>query len=356
MRSDNCTRNIRSVLRATSLVMLALAGCQTIDPYSAKFQPPLPAAALPAREKSMVSLPAYRIEPPDIIQIEMLKLIPLPPYRAEVFDVLQIRAQNPLPDQPLDGYFMVEGEGTLNLGPNYGTVRVAGMTIDEIRVTIEQSLSKLLRNPGVTVSLARVSGAQPVSGQYLVGPDGTVNLRQYGVIHIAGKTVTEARIAVQNHLKQYLDSPEASVDVIAYNSKVYYVITQGAGLGDSVRKFPVTGNETALDAITQINGLSQVSSKHIWIARPAAGNFGCQQILPIEWDAITQGAQTATNYQIMPGDRVYIAEDELVTFSNAMGKVTAPLERLGGIMSLGSSTIRGFQTMGRGYNATRNGI
>ena len=302
-----------------------------------------------------VSLPAYRIEPPDVIQIEMLKLIPLPPYRAEVFDVLQIRANAP-PDQPIDNYFMVEAEGTINLGPVYGSVRVAGMTIDEISTALNKWLRKSLREPAVTVQLARVSGAQPVTGQYLVGPDGTINLRQYGVVHIAGKTVTEARIAIQNHLKQYLDSPELSVDVVAYNSKVYYVITQGAGLGDNVRRLPITGNETVLDAISQINGLSQVSSKKIWIARPAPHNFGCQQILPIEWDAITQGAQTATNYQLLPGDRLFVAEDELIDLQpTSWRKVTAPIERLAGIASLGSSTIRGYQTMGRNYNRSRNG-
>jgi polysaccharide export outer membrane protein len=284
----------------------------------------------------------------------MLKLIPLPPYRAEVFDVLQIRA-NALPDQPIDNYFMLEAEGTINLGPVYGTVRVAGMTIDEIKVTLNKWLHQWLRDPAVSVQLARVSGAQPVSGQYLVAPDGTVNLRQYGVVHIAGKTVTEARVALQNHLKQYLDSPELAVDVVAFNSKVYYVVTQGAGLGDNVRRFPITGNETVLDAISQINGLSQVSSKKIWIARPAPHNFGCQQILPIEWDAIAKGAQTATNYQLMPGDRLFVAEDELITFSNLVAKVTAPIERIAGIASLGSSTISSYQTMGRNYNRTRNG-
>ena len=60
------------------------------------------------------------------------------------------------------------------------------------------------------MQLARVAGAQPVTGQYLVGPDGTVNLRQYGVVHVAGKTVTEARLAIQKHLSQFLDSPEVS--------------------------------------------------------------------------------------------------------------------------------------------------
>ncbi len=347
---------IVSSLAAAWLAALLLAGCHTINPYDPKLEPPMPEALQPPREMNKVSLPAYRIEPPDVIQIEMLKLIPLPPYRAEIFDVLQIRANTP-PDQPLDNlYFMVEAEGTINLGPAYGTVRVAGMTLEEIRTTLNKWLSPLLREPAVTVQLARVSGAQPVTGQYLVGPDGTINLRQYGVVHIAGMTVTEARIAVQNHLRQFLDSPELAVDVVAYNSKVYYIITQGAGLGDNVRRLPITGNETVLDAISQVNGLSQVSSKKIWIARPAPHNFGCQQILPIEWDAITQGAQTATNYQLLPGDRLFVAEDELVTFSNITAKVTAPIERIAGILSLTNSTIRGYETMGRNYNRQRSGF
>ena len=142
----------------------------------------------------------------------------------------------------------------------------------------------------------------------------------------------------------------------SYNSKVYYVVTQGAGLGDSVHRLPVTGSETVLDAISNVGGLSQVSSKKMWIARPAPHQFGCQQILPIDWDGIAQGARTETNYQLLPGDRLFIAEDELLTFTNAVSKVTAPIERIAGIASLGSSTIRSFQTMGRGYNRTRNGI
>ena len=99
------------------------------------------------------------------------------------------------------------------------------------------------------------------------------------------------------------------MDIYAYNSKVYYIISQGAGLGDRLLRMPITGNETVLDAIAQTNGLSQVSSKKIWIARPTPN--GCDQILPVSWDAITRGATTATNYQILPGDRVYIAEDKL---------------------------------------------
>ena len=270
------------LLVTACLAAVCLAGCQAVvNPYDSRIEPPVPEAIAPGREKSKVSLPAYRIEPPDVISIEMLKLVPLPPYRAEVFDVLQIRA-NATPDQPMDNYYMVEAEGTINLGPPWGSVRVAGMTIEEIRADLGQVAPPRAQDPGPTVQLARVSGAQPVTGQYLVGPDGTVNLRQYGVVHIAGKTVIEARIAIEKHLQQFLDSPQVSVDVLAYNSKVFYIITQGAGLGDSVRRLPVTGNDKVLDAISQINGLSQVSSKKIWIARPrrtiSAASRSCRWI------------------------------------------------------------------------------
>ena len=345
----------RSVFMAAWLAALLLAGCATINPFDPKIEPPLPESCQAGREQTMVSLPAYRIEPPDIIQIEMLKIIPRPPYRAEVFDVLQIRANTP-PEQPIDNYYMVEAEGTINLGPVYGSVRVAGMTIDEIRGTLNKWLSQWLREPAASVQLSRVSGAQPVSGQYLVASDGTINLRQYGVVCIAGMTVTEARIAIQKHLTQFLDSPELSVDVVAFNSKVYYIITQGSGFRQCVRRLPVTGNDTVLDALSQVGGLSQVSSTKIWIARPAPHNFGCQQILPIDWYAITQGAQTATNYQILPGDRIYVAEDEMTTFTNILTKVTAPIQRLAGIASLSNSTIQGYQQLGRNYNRNRNGF
>ncbi len=333
--------------------MLGLAGCHAVDFYDPSLQKPVPPALEPPRELSMVSLPTYRVEPPDILQIEMLKLVPLPPYRIDIYDVLQIRVLGTILDQPIDGFFLVEGEGIVTLGPAYGTVRVAGMTIEEATEAITRKLQEVLAKPDVSVQLARTAGTQPITGQYLIGPDGTINLRQYGMLHVAGKTVTEIRLDLQKHLSQYFDSPEASVDVIAYNSKVFYVITEGAGMGDNVRRVPITGNETVLDALSAVNGLSQVSSAQMWMARPAPGGFGCEQILPVDYEAIAQGGSAATNYQIMPGDRVFIAEDNVMAFNNYLTKVTLPIERLLGVASLGTSATRGFQTLGRGYNANR---
>jgi polysaccharide biosynthesis/export protein len=346
-------------LRLLVLVLLAgsLAGCHAVDFYQPAMQPPAPPPLEPPRELSMISLPSYRVEPPDLLSIEMLKLVPRPPYRIDIYDVLQIRVQGTLPNQPIDNFFIVEAEGIVTLGPAYGTVRVAGMTIEEATRAIIKQLRALLNNPDVSVQLAKTAGTAPVSGDYIIGPDGTINLKEYGTLYVAGKTVTEIRLDLQKHLSQYFDSPEASVDVKQYNSKVFYVITQGvgAGAGDNIRRVPITGNDTVLDALSVVGGLSQISSAKIWVARPAPGGFGCEQILPVDYGAIAQGGQTGTNYQLMPGDRVFIAEDNLVAFNAYLAKLTQPIERLFGLTGLGISTARSAQTMGRSYNLNRSG-
>jgi polysaccharide export outer membrane protein len=338
-------------------LVAAVSGCQQpFDHYTNTLQTPLPPEMQPPKEISKVALPAYTVEPPDMVSIDMLKMVPKPPYRIDVYDVLQIRSSFALPDQPINDFYIVEAEGVVNLGPAYGSIRVVGMTIDEATANIRAKLGEVLTQPDVSVQLARAASTQPVSGQYLVAPDGTINLKMYGSIPVAGKTLEQIKLDVQKRLEQYFDSPEVSVDVLGYNSKVYYVITDGAGMGDNVRRVPITGNETVLDAVSQVGGLSQVSSKEVWIARPAPGDFGCEQIMPVDYVAITRGGATATNYQIMPGDRVFIADDSMVGMNNVLGKFTAPIERLLGLTGLGSSTVRNLQTTGRNYNRTRSGF
>ena len=333
-----------------ALVVAGVAGCHPVNVRDDLLNQPVPPAMMPPKELAKVSLPTYRIEPPDVVAIDMPRLVPLPPYRADVYDTLQIHVSNALDNQPIDNYYMVQAEGVVDLGPAYGSVRVVGMTLEEMKKAIAAKLGEIIRDPEVSVQLARVYAVQLLSGQYLVGPDGNINLRKYGLVHVSGLTVTEARLAIQKHLSQFVDSPELSVDVTGYNSKVYYVITQGAGLGDNLRKFPVTGNETVLDAISQVNGMSQFSSTKMWIARPSPSNYACQQILPVDWTAITQGGSTATNYQVLPGDRVYIAQDEMVTLNTMVSKVISPFERVMGFLGLSGSTVRNLATEGRAYN------
>ena len=297
----------------------------------------------PPAELSKMSLPTYRVEPPDVLLINAISISPPDPYFIRPLDILQIVVAGTLPEQPIAGTYQVEPSGMVNLGPSYGPVKLEGLTIDEAIDAITRHLGSLLQAPEVSVSLLQPSGQQQIAGEHLVGPDGTVNLGIYGAVYVSGMTIEQARHAIEQQLSEYFNEPQVSVDVFAYNSKVFYIITEGASFGDQVLRVPVTGNETVLDAIAQIGGISRLSSTNIWISRPTPNCNGCEQILPIDWDAITRGANTCTNYQLLPGDRIFIAEDRLVALDGIISKLLNPVERMLGFSLLGGQTIQTLQ-------------
>jgi len=256
-------------------------------------------------------LPNYRIEPPDILFIEALRVQPRSPYHLQSGDELQIVAEPPEAKLAARGFF-VGSEGRIDLGPRYGKVQIAGLTTDEAAVAVKETVGQLYPDREVSLTVFQSRAMQPITGEHLVAPDGTVNLGSYGSVYVAGMTVEEATRAIDEHLSEYLDDPQVSVSVFAYNSKVYYVITQGAGDGGAVTRLPITGNETVLDAIAQVNGLSPLSSKRIFIARPQPSGAKHDKVLLVDWQAITKGASSATNYQVLPGDRIFVVDNVLI--------------------------------------------
>ena len=324
-------------------IVVCSVGCQSMHQKKAS-EPvtvvPPHLTAMP-RELSKTVLPEYVIEPPDILAIETIHAVPKSPYRLKTLDVVGIRALGTLPEAPIGGNYAVEPGGAVNLGAPYGVVPVAGLTVPEAQEAVEKHLNKFLKEPEVAVALAELGASQRLVGQYLVGPDGTVTLGSYGSVSVVGLTLANAKLAIEHHLSQFLEEPIVSLNVFAYNSKNYYIVLQGAELGDAVYRFPVTGNDTVLDAIAQINGLEQISSKKMWIARPTNDPCNCQ-VLPVDWQAVTQCGSTGTNFQLMPGDRLFVAEDKMVAMDNKLAKTFAPFERIMGFSLLSVGTITRF--------------
>jgi polysaccharide export outer membrane protein len=258
----------------------------------------------------------------------------------------------PLPQQPPLGGLIPGGEQEVGPQPQQAgeaqkTVlyrRVEGirdLTRPEAERRIKEHLADHFLDAEVLVSIEQVAAQQQILGQHLVTPDGTVTLGTYGSVCVVGMTLSQAKAAVESYLAQYFQTPEISVDVYAYNSKVYYIITQGAGLGDSIIRLPITGNETVLDAISQIGGMGYASSKRIWIARPTPQPEQVQ-ILPVEWEEITAQASPETNYQLLPGDRLFIAEDKLVAFDVGLEKLLAPVYSIYRFATITTSTVSRF--------------
>jgi polysaccharide export outer membrane protein len=306
--------------------------------------------------------PPYVIEAPDIILVDAVRLVPKPPYRIEPLDSLVIQVtdaltrKHPFPEEPVSGIYTVGPEGSVDLGFNWGVVDLAGLTLKQAREVILVRAQKRWKDKlDVVVEVAQTRALQQVRGEHLVRPDGTIGLGTYGSVIVDGLTIAQAKAAIEQHLGQFLVNPEVSVDVAGYNSKVYYVIADGGGLGQQVVRLPITGKETVLDAISLVNGLPPVASKsHIWVARPLGGPKDGECVMKVDWNAITRRGSTATNYQMLPGDRLYVMAVPLVTADTWIARIISPMERILGFALLGRTTVQAFENNnGSGNNTVR---
>jgi protein involved in polysaccharide export with SLBB domain len=154
----------------------------------------------------------------------------------------------------------------------------------------------LLVQPANLDSPVRLPGDQPIL------PDGTINLGRYGHPVVAGKTVPQIEAEVRALVEaQTKDAGPITVRLVNRQSKVYYVLGEVNAPG----AFPLSGRETVLDAITTAGGLnSRASRKDIILSRPTRPD-GCRVVLPICYEEIVQLGDTATNYQVAAGDRIY---------------------------------------------------
>ena len=151
-------------------------------------------------------------------------------------------------------------------------------------------------------------------------PDGTISLGFYGDVNVAGLTTPEIKTRVIEHLRQFLSDeqlgligpggqgiePEKStavaVDVVAYNSQVYYI--QGAVAAPG--RLHVTGFEDVLDALNYSGGLiSDASKTDIHLIRPRDGQPPLS--LKVDYDAILSG-DDSTNYALQPNDRLIVPQ------------------------------------------------
>lgn len=155
----------------------------------------------------------------------------------------------------------------------------------------------LLVQPADVDSPIRLPGDQPVM------PDGTIQLGKYGKLQVAGKTVDEIESAAKTLVEaQSKDAGVITVRVVTRTSKVYYVL----GEVNSPAAYQLSGRETVLDAILAAGGLTDRAAREkIILDRPTAPD-ACRVVLPVCYSEIVQLGDTATNYQMTAGDRVYV--------------------------------------------------
>jgi polysaccharide biosynthesis/export protein len=177
--------------------------------------------------------------------------------------------------------------------------------------------------PGDVVSIEPVdfnSGIQ-LPGDQTVPADGTINIGSFGSIYVVGQTTgqienqVETRIAARSSAAGndyrtvgYSNPPvqsagnNVSVRLVSQESERFYVLGEIKAPGS----YPLSGNETVLDALIAAGGVTTKANEHkIILVRPAQPGQN-RVVLPICYQSIVQLGDTSTNFQIYPGDRIFV--------------------------------------------------
>jgi protein involved in polysaccharide export with SLBB domain len=258
----------------------------------------------PARTAAAV-LSDYVIESPDVLLIKAAPLVPKSSLRLGASDEILILVGTGARVR-INGKYTIDDEGNVNLGAKCGRVHLAGLTAREAEGAVQNELIEEVGKVPVSVTLHTGMNTQQIGGQHLVRADGCVDLGDFGFVDVSGMTPGKARAAIEKKLSERLESPEVTVEVLAINSKVYYIIEQHTGSGDEVARQRITGRETVMDAVAALGGIAKGSTPRMWISRPAADGKGVEKTLPINWRELANGDSTATNYELRPCDRLFI--------------------------------------------------
>lgn len=140
--------------------------------------------------------------------------------------------------------------------------------------------------------------------------DGSVDMGIFGRVVLAGLSIEGAELLIEQTVFERLpEKSELDRDDVDINVRLiepvhrYYVL----GEVNSPGAYSLRGFETILDGILEAGGLtSKASMCDIILSRPT-DPCSCRITLPICYREITQMGDTTTNYQLRPGDRIYVA-------------------------------------------------
>lgn len=167
-------------------------------------------------------------------------------------------------------------------------------------------LSAYIVQPGDVLLVEPVALDSPLRfpADQTVLPDGSIDLGRFGRLIVAGRTLEQIESDVAAAVRAVeREGGAVNVRLVNPQSAVYYVL----GEVNSPGSFPFVGRETVLDAILSAGGLTDKASPcNIILGRPSTP-CGCRTVIPICYNNIVQQGDTSTNYQVMPGDRIFVA-------------------------------------------------
>lgn len=160
-----------------------------------------------------------------------------------------------------------------------------------------------------------------VSGQYQINQEGKIQYEFIGDIKISGTTKDEAAKIVSERLSEYVISPEVSVKIVGYNSKVVYVVGEVGVPGKIyMRGDTITVREALVQAgLPQLSGVTRKSR----LITPSEKGKG--DVRRVDVYALLYEGDLTQNFTMKPGDVIFIPATFLTKAMRAIQPVASPV-------------------------------
>ena len=81
------------------------------------------------------------------------RLVAVAAFKIEPLDPLHVEAGSPRPNAPIGGLYLVDSNGMLNLGPQYGKVKVGGLSLKEAESAVLKQLKRVSNPTSVSITI-----------------------------------------------------------------------------------------------------------------------------------------------------------------------------------------------------------
>jgi polysaccharide export outer membrane protein len=213
--------------------------------------------------------------------------------------------------------------GTSNGSSSYGSfpAGAAGQNRSEPSVggdgpglkMVPEDFAKLPLAPGFLVSLNVLDDPD-----FRIDQNGDIAPPVLGTMHVAGKTVSEARVQVRNKLlaDQILKDPQVNLTVIEYTSPEVTIVGEVATPG----KYPLLTPRTLVDVLALAGGTTLTAGNEVQITRGSAKAEPMPKSILVHYSRATD-PDAVKQAIVNPGDTVLVKRAGIVY---VLGAVTRP--------------------------------
>ena len=174
-----------------------------------------------------------------------------------------------------------------------------------------------------------------VSGQYIINSEGNIQYEFIGDVSVAGLTKDQVKDSVTQKISEYIISPEVTVKIIGYNSKIIYVVGEVGSPG----KIFMRGDTMTVHEALMLSGLPLLTAagKRSFVITPAEDGNAVQRKVDVE--ALLYQGDLRENLVMKPGDTLYVPPTFLSKTMRAISPITQPISAAAGA---GRSVTTGF--------------